>query len=408
MRCVAVLTTKTGVQEAVEDLREQSRKAGWPEGEEADLLCLLATPHFTEESGEWVAAVESFFRARVLIGCTAESLIGNDREVEGGPAVVVWAARMPEVKVTPIALSPEEIASGLEVKDWAERLAVSPEDKPHFIVMGDPFTCDIVNLLEGLGESYPGRPVIGGMASAGGQGENRLFFKGRVLEEGLVGAALSGNILIDTVVSQGCRPVGRPFVVTKGERNLIIELGGVPAVQRFKEVFESLSSEEQGLVRHGLHVGRVVNEYQEKFRRGDFLIRNVIGADQRTGAMGVTERVRVGQTIQFHVRDARSADEDLRELLDLERSASGGGTAEGALLFSCNGRGSRLFPSPHHDAGLVQQIEGPLPLAGFFAAGEIGPIGSRNFIHGFTASLALFRPLKEASRQQSAGLRPES
>lgn len=392
MKFAAILSTEKNAGEVVKDIQEQLKRSSWPENNPSDLVFLFASAHFTQESEELVSRIFDIANASALIGCTGESIIGGSREVEGEPAVSLWLARLPEVKVTPFALSTEEVSQGVDLKDWPSRLGISVEEKPSFILMAEPFTCDVMNLLEGLNATFPGRPTIGGISSAGGAGENRLFFNGQVNEEGLVGAALSGNLLIETVVSQGCRPIGRPVVVTKANRNLIVELGGVPAVQCFKEAFESLSDEDKALVRNGLHVGRVINEYQEGFNRGDFLIRNVIGADQRTGAIAITDRPRVGQTIQFHVRDARTAGEDLSELLDLERSASGGSSPEAALLFSCNGRGSRMFPGPNHDASLVQQKAGPIPLSGFFAGGEIGPIGDKNFLHGFTASLAIFRP----------------
>jgi len=191
------------------------------------------------------------------------------------------------------------------------------------------------------------------------------------------------------VVSQGCRPIGRPFVVTKAERNVILELGGAPALAKLRELFAELAPDDQRLAQQGLHVGQVINEYQEAFGRGDFLVRNVQGVDPDTGAIAIGDFVRVGQTVQFHVRDAETADEDLNALLASARQ-SAGGDCQGALVFTCNGRGTRLFDEPHHDAGcLARHFD--VPAAGFFAQGEIGPIGGKNFLHGFTASIALFR-----------------
>ena len=198
---------------------------------------------------------------------------------------------------------------------------------------------------------------------------------------------VGGGVRVRPVVSQGCRPVGRPLVITKAQENLIVELGGVPALQRLREMYGDLDEVDRELVRSSLHVGRVASEYRDTFRRGDFLVRNVMGADPDTGVIAVGDLVRTGQTVQFHVRDAASADEDLRELLcGTPRPVS----PAGALMFTCNGRGSRLFAEPSHDARTLQDCLGPLPTAGFFAQVEIGPIGSRTFLHGFTASIALF------------------
>ncbi|MGH7139612.1 MAG: FIST signal transduction protein, partial [Pirellulales bacterium] len=179
----------------------------------------------------------------------------------------------------------------------------------------------------------------------------------------------------------------RHYVITKAEQNVILELSGKPTLAQLQELFETLSPRDQQLLQTGLHVGRVINEYQERFERGDFLVRNCLGADRETGALAIGDFVRPGQTVQFHVRDSQTADEDLRELL-----GRCGGKAQGALLFTCNGRGTRLFEQPHHDAGVLRELLGPIPVAGFFAQGEMGPIGGKNFLHGFTASCALFLP----------------
>ena len=225
--------------------------------------------------------------------------------------------------------------------------------------------------------------MIGGLASAAARpGGNRLALDGEVSSEGAVGVLLDGAD-VRTIVSQGCRPVGRPFVVTRGERNFVEELGGQPALRRLQDCVTEMTEDDRALMRAGLHIGLVVDEHKPDFGRGDFLVRGVLGADQQSGSIAVGDHVTVGQTVQFHVRDAGAADEDLRALL-------AGAEAEAALLFTCNGRGRHLFGVPDHDAGVVEALLGPIPVAGAFCAGEIGPVGGRNFLHGFTASLALF------------------
>jgi small ligand-binding sensory domain FIST len=222
-----------------------------------------------------------------------------------------------------------------------------------------------------------------------GAGQCRLLHAGGVADQGAVGLLLQGPIGLRSIVSQGCRPIGRHMIITRAEDNIIFELGGRPPLEQLKELWQTLTPEEQGLFQQGLHVGRVISEYRGDFQRGDFLVRNVLGLDRATGALAITDRVRVGQTVQFHVRDAQTADEDLHALLQLDLNAHDKRPA-GALVFSCNGRGTRLFPEPHHDARTIHQEAGAIPLAGFFAQGELGPIGGQNFIHGFTASVALF------------------
>jgi small ligand-binding sensory domain FIST len=198
-----------------------------------------------------------------------------------------------------------------------------------------------------------------------------------------------GAVRLDTVVSQGCRSIGEPLVITRAEENRILELGRRPALQVAEELLSQLPAEDMELLRAGgLFVGLVINEYQERFGRGDFLIRSLLGADRETKALAIGDAARAGQTLQFHLRDAASADEELRELLaeEIGRGAAGG------LLFSCNGRGTRMFPEPNHDARVTREVLPGLPLAGFFAMGELGPVGGKSFIHGHTASLVLFRP----------------
>jgi small ligand-binding sensory domain FIST len=243
-------------------------------------------------------------------------------------------------------------------------------------------------LIGQLADQHPGLVVLGGLASAAlGPGGNRLVLDDRVHTSGAVGALIGPGSRLSAVVSQGCRPIGRPLVVTKAERNIIYELAGQPALERLLEmVKDGMPERDITLINQGLHIGLVIDEHKADFERGDFLVRNVMGADQSNGAIAVGDVVEIGTTVQFHVRDAESADEDLRRMLEARQ-------ADGALLFTCNGRGTRLFAEPNHDAEVVGELLFEPPLAGFFAAGELGPVGGRNFLHGFTASLALFQDL---------------
>lgn len=327
--------------------------------------------------------------ARTLIGATAEGILADGVEHETGPAVVVWLAALPGATIKPVSLEYTQTPDGGMFAGWPANL--DGEWPPHasLLLLADPFSFPVDAFLKRMDEEHPGVPVVGGMASGGSRpGTNTLVVDSRTYDSGAVGVVIGGGVRVRPVVSQGCRPIGRPLVITRAESNMIFELGGRPALERLRELYGELTEADRDLVRASLHVGRAATEYRESFGRGDFLVRNVVGADPQSGVIAVGDTVRTGQTVQFHVRDAASAHDDLRELLVAERTR--GAVPVGALVFTCNGRGTRLFPQPHHDAACVRECLGQLPAAGFFAQGEIGPIGRHNCLHGFTASIALF------------------
>lgn len=324
-----------------------------------------------------------------VLAATAESVLADGREYETGPAVVVWLAHLPGATIVPLSLEFAQSVDGGVFLGWPEELdGPWPADAALFL-LADPFTFNVERLMRRMEEDHPGVPVLGGFASGGGRpGDNTLVVGPASYDSGAVGVVI-GGVGIRPVVSQGCRPIGEPLVITRSEENLIVELGGRPALERLREVYATLDPATQELVRTSLHVGRAASEYQDHRERGRFLVRNVVGADPDVGVLAIGDVVRTGQTVQFHVRDADSAHDDLVACL-AERRASGGPPAAGALVFTCNGRGSRLFGGPDHDAACVQEALGPVPAAGFFAQGEFGPIGGRNCLHGFTASIAIF------------------
>jgi small ligand-binding sensory domain FIST len=325
---------------------------------------------------------------RTLLGCTAESIVAGGREIEGTAALSIWAARLPGVSITPMHLDFARTAEGPMITGWPDSLVGAWPTGSTLLVLGEPFTFPGDWLLERMNDDRPGVPVVGGMASgATGPNQNRVVVDTQTYRQGAAAVLLSGPLAVRTVVSQGCRPIGESFVVTQAEQQWIKQLGGRPPLTYLQELFPTLSERDRQLVNRGLHVGCVIDEYRDQFGRGDFLIRNCVGVDRESGAIAAADYFRRGQTVQFHIRDAVSADEDLRELL----AATGRNfTPEGGLLFTCNGRGTRLFDVPDHDATAVQNAWPQLPLAGFFAQGELGPIGGKNFIHGYTASLVLF------------------
>ncbi len=327
---------------------------------------------------------------RTLLGCTGEMIAGGSEEIETGPAISVWSGMLPNAELDTFHLKFSQTADGIMCVGFPDNLSDGVDDVRVVFVLGEPFSSVPKSILDRLADELPGVPVIGGMASGAQQpGDNRLFLNDLCLTDGAIGVVVRGGPAIRSVVSQGCRPIGERFIVTKSDQNLVFELGGKLAMDRLHELYPSLPEHDQKLVREGLHLGIAMNEYQESFERGDFLIANVIGADPDKGKIAIGNHVRVGQTVRFHVRDADTADEDLNELLATDRDTNSA-MVKAALLFTCNGRGTRLFPRPNHDVEVIQSILGPIPLAGFFAQGELGPVSNRNYIHGFTASIALF------------------
>jgi small ligand-binding sensory domain FIST len=291
---------------------------------------------------------------------------------------------------------PSDSGDGLVLHGWPSQVPFTPEA---LVLVGDPFSFPAESFLAWVDAHHPGLRVVGGMASAArGPGGNRLALGTKVRTGGAVGALLGPGTEVTTLVSQGCRPFGDPLVVTRAEHNFLYQLAGRPALEQVvAQARDALSEEEVVLLETGgLHLGRVIDEHREHFGRGDFLVRNVVGADRASGAIAVGEAIAVGTTVQFHLRDAVTADEDLHALVRARR-------ADGVLVFTCNGRGTQLFGEPHHDVRVLTEHLGPVPMAGFFAAGELGPVGGRNFVHGFTASVALLRDRSGPGSHDVAG-----
>ncbi len=362
-------------------------------GQRPDLAAVFVSHHHGAAIEDLGPRLAKALNARVLIGCTGESIVGGGREVEDGAALSVWAGALPGTTVRPYAVAAE--AESEATLRFEGMPVVRDPARASILVLADPYTFPAAEFLEILNEKLPGVPAIGGMASGGsGPGQNLLFTHEGVVEGGAIGVVLEGEVEIRPVVSQGCRPVGKPFVITHSRENFILKLGGRPALEVLVEVAKALSPHDQKLLQRGPFLGLAIDARKSAFERGDFLVRGIMGLDQGESAVVVADgTIRNGMTVQFLVRDAESAGEDLKQLM---RAKGGGETGApssvGAMVFSCNGRGSRMFSRPDHDIGCVQSGFGtPIPAAGFFAAGEIGPVGGRNFLHGFTASIAVFR-----------------
>jgi len=329
----------------------------------------------------------------VLVGCSGRSVIGAGREIEGRPAVSLTAARLPHVTVRPLRVAGEGFPRGSEA--WCEAFDIDLAARPHFVLLADPFSCDAEALVQQLDRDFPGAVSIGGLASGAERpGENALVLEQRVHADGLVGVALWGDLIVDGVVAQGCRPIGHPHFVTRARDHLLTELDGRPPMELLRALYESSCARDQALMQSSLFLGIEMRPELHEYRRGDFLIRNLVGADPDDGALAVAAPLQDGLVVQFHLRDAQTSALDLEERLSRYRSAPRpGGAPGGALLFSCLGRGAGLYGIPDHDSDAFRRHLGPLPLGGFFCNGEIGPVGARSFLHGYTSAFGIFRPL---------------
>ncbi len=346
-------------------------------GAQPDVAVLFTTAAHVGALEDVAATVQTVLDPRAFIGAAACAVLGGSRGVEDRPGLTLWAGRLAS-RATPVHLTADSTDDG-----WVVDGLEAAGDCGALVLVADPFTFPAGAFLASLAAECPHIQVIGGMASAArGPGGNRLIIGGRVASHGAVGLLLDRRAAPTTVVSQGCRPIGTPFTVTRSERHVIYELAGRPALERLLEIIDGLDPIDRALASRGLQCGIVVDERKLDFERGDFLIRGVLGGDRESGAISVGDEVPVGATVQFQVRDAGTAGEDLELLL-------GDHDANGALVFTCNGRGAQMFGDEHHDAAIIHRALGGA-VAGMFCAGEVGPVAGSNALHGFTASVALF------------------
>ncbi len=379
----------TGLSTA-DDAREAALEAGIAArgalgGATCDLAIVFASGMHLAVPETLLEAVHEALLPDQLVGCGAGGVIGPHREIEEGTAVSIWAAHLGEGSATAFHAAVEELEEG------AGALTGMPEldGAAGAILLADPATFPTDAVLRFLSDSTPMISLLGGLAS-GRAGDGAVLFMGEeVLEEGAVGVRLDGVEMLPCV-SQGATPIGPELTITAADGNVIGELAGRPALVTLRETIESLPPSELEMVEGGLLVGIVVDANKPDYVQGDFLVRGLVGADPATGKVAVAAEVHPGQVVRLHARDAVSADRDLREALQVQMTALGGRAPAGALLFSCNGRGRDMFSRPHHDADTLAEALLDAPAAGFFAAGEIGPVGGEHFLHSFTATIAVF------------------
>jgi small ligand-binding sensory domain FIST len=359
-------------------------------GGEPDLVVCFVSPSHLPAVDQAAATIQTLLSPAVFVGTSAVGVLAADEGVETRPGLSVWAARWSQrheaaSRIVPLALSATGHPSG---QGWEfnglDGTPLTPGSQ--LLLLADPSSFPVDEFLSFLATRAPGVGVIGGLAStAHTPSGNRLIIGGRVLRTGAVAVIVPAELVVDPLVSQGCRPIGDPMTVTKSTENVLYELAGRPALDKVLELVENLSDDDRALASLGLHCGIVVDESKLDFERGDFLIRGVLGASKEHRAVVIGDRAPIGTTLQFQVRDAVTAGEDLEELLLIRT-----GDADAGLVFTCNGRGATMFGDSNHDASVVSRRL-PGAIAGMFCAGEIGPIGGRNAVHGFTASVALFR-----------------
>ena len=362
--------------------------------ETLDLAVAFISPHY-EESYERVAGLMAeTLGARHVFGCSGGGVIGNGMEVEQRAGVSITAAVLPNVDIKPFHLQVHRLPDLDAGPDkWEDLIGVTADKDPHFIMLADPFSFPVQDLLMGMDYAYPKATKIGGLASGASQkGGNALFLDDQVLRTGAIGLALDGNITVDTVVAQGCRPIGSPMRISKSDRNMLLELEGEAPMAVLRNLYQEVPKRDQELLGNSLFLGVVMDELIDNPVQGDFLIRNVVGMDQSTGGLAIGEMLKEGQLVQFHLRDAETSTDDLQAVLGRYADEHRENDIPGALLFSCLGRGQFLFGKPNHDTDLFREMLGDVPLGGFFCNGEIGPVSGTTFLHGYTSSFGLFRP----------------
>ena len=393
MRWVSALSDAKTLPQALE---ETIRKIQDALGRQKPDLCLVfASNEFRAGYESIIPALRAALSPQVLLGCSGGGVVGESREVEHAPALTVTAALLPDVTLTPFRAADSSLPDlDASPRQWHQLVGVPPSEQPQFILLADPFSIRAENLLLGLDYAYPKPLKVGGLASGAAQpGENALFFNSVCYRSGAIGLAMTGNIALDVLVAQGCRPIGKPLRVTRCDRNILMELDGQPPLGILRDLYTTLDARDQSLLQSALFLGLVMDPMKSHFTQGDFLIRNIVGLDTEKGILAVGALLREGQGVQFHLRDKQTSTEDLDQVLTTYLSRAGRDPMAGALLFSCLGRGEHLYGRASHDTRTFLERVGAVPVGGFFCNGEIGPVGGTTYLHGYTSCFALFRPL---------------
>lgn len=394
MKWANALSTRPSLEAAVAEVVEvASASLQAP----ADLGLVFISSAFTSEYPRLLPLLQERLSVPVLIGCSGGGIVGMQQgqlqEMESSPALSLTLAHLPGVEVSAFHVVAEELPDlDSSPTAWVDLFGIAPSPTPHFILLSEPFSSQINDLLQGLDFAYPGSVTVGGLASSSQIGGRiSLFINDRIYTEGTVGVALSGNIVLEAIVAQGCRPIGKPYQISSCERNILLELEAQPPLVVLRDLLENLSEYDRQLAQHSLFVGVARDEFKQNLEQGDFLIRNLLGVDPKLGALAIGDRLRPGQRIQFHLRDAETSADDLEYLLGRYQKQTQFQTAAGALMFSCMGRGEELYGKPNFDSHLFSRYLNNVPLGGFFCGGEIGPVGGNTFLHGYTTVFGICR-----------------
>ena len=401
MKWTTCLSTAATLPQALDEVIAAVQKN--LDGQTPDLCLVFVASEFMAGYETVNARLQKSLAPRLLLGCSGGGVVGDGVEIEHRPALSITAAVLPDVTLTPFRVADTTLPSlDVSPREWQRLIGLPPAESPQFIILADPFSIRIENFLMGLDYAYPKAVKVGGLASGATQpGENALYLNSVCYRSGAVGVALTGNIALDALVAQGCRPIGKVLRVTKCDRNILLELDGQPPLQVLRELFSTLEPRDQGLLQNALFLGLAMDPMKSHFTQGDFLIRNIVGLDPDKGYLAVGALLRPGQLIKFHLRDAQTSTDDLEQILSTYQSRTLRETISGALLFSCLGRGEFLYGRQSHDSQLFQRKLGSIPVGGFFCNGEIGPVGGTTYLHGYTSCFALFRPLYVTSPSEA-------
>ena len=361
-----------------------------PDDRAPDLVLLFASPVFSESFAELVWETRQRTGAGTLLGCAASGFLANGAELEHRPGLALVVFWLPGAILHPIRLHQEHVALLREPERWVAATGTPPDRINAWLLFAEPYRIDVQAVIQGIEHLHPGATIVGGLSSGNTQErQTAIFFDDHVYDEGGVALAIGGPYRLLPFVSQGCGPIGETWTITQTDRNALLAISNRPVLDVLHDTLASLPESRRQQAMSRLVVGFAADEYRDEFHRGDFVVRGVIGIDQERGAIVIGGMPRVGQTIQFHLRDARAADVDLHQTLADARAATRDCALVAGILCTCNGRGTSLFNTPNHDAAAVQAAFGDMPVAGLFCAGEIGPLGERTVLHGFTATLGL-------------------
>jgi small ligand-binding sensory domain FIST len=408
MKWISALSKRPSLEAAVEEVVERVHSSLT---QPIDIAFVFISNSFASEYPRLMPLLHDKLHIPHIVGCGGGGVIGQKpngipNEVELDPALVLMVASLPGVKIHPFRVQAPQLPDLDSGPDrWIELMGINPAEEPHFVIFADAMTAKINDFLQGLDYAYPESVKVGGLTSgAMPMGGGGLFNGDRLLREGIVGVALTGNIQVESIVAQGCRPVGYPLRVTEAQRHVLLQVepnasgdlqesdNPQTALEALHDAIDTLTESDREMAQQALSIGIMRDAFKVQAEAGDFLIRNLIGVDPRIGALAIGDRIRVGQRVQFHLRDAKASAVDLENLLERSSRQSCEQPA-GALVFNCLGRGEGFYGLPNFDTDLFHQYYADTPVGGFFCQGEIGPIGSETFLHGYTAVFALFRPL---------------